>query len=50
MILNISGRNDIVAFYSDWLINRVNEGFVYFRNPAYPQTIHKKILDKLRED
>jgi len=46
MILSIDFRTDIPAFYSDWLINRFNEGYVYFRNPAYPQTIHKIILDK----
>ena len=28
MILNISGRTDIVAFYSDWLMNRLEEGYV----------------------
>ena len=46
MILSIDFRTDIPAFYSDWLLNRFNEGYVYFRNPAYPQTIHKIILDK----
>ena len=46
MILSIDFRTDIPAFYSEWLINRFNEGYVYFRNPAYPQTIHKIILDK----
>lgn len=33
MILNISGRCDIVAFYSSWFINRYKEGFVDVRNP-----------------
>ena len=33
MILNVSGRTDIVAFYSDWFINRLKEGFVDVRNP-----------------
>jgi len=46
MILSIDFRTDIPAFYSDWLMNRFKEGFVYFRNPAYPGTIHKIILDK----
>jgi len=46
MILSIDFRTDIPAFYSEWLVNRFNEGYVYFRNPAYPQTIHKIILDK----
>ena len=46
MILSIDFRTDIPAFYSEWLINRFEEGYVYFRNPAYPSTIHKIILDK----
>ena len=46
MILSIDFRTDIPAFYSEWLLNRFDEGFVYFRNPAYPGTIHKIVLDK----
>ena len=33
MILNVSGRTDIIAFYSPWFINRYKEGFVDVRNP-----------------
>lgn len=33
MILNVSGRTDIIAFYSQWFINRYKEGFVDVRNP-----------------
>ncbi len=33
MILNISGRTDIVAFYTPWFIKRLKEGFVDVRNP-----------------
>ena len=33
MILSVSRRTDIPAFYSDWFFNRVREGFVYVRNP-----------------
>lgn len=33
MILNVSGRCDIVAFYSSWFLNRYKEGFVDVRNP-----------------
>ncbi|MBP3841708.1 MAG: DUF1848 domain-containing protein [Bacilli bacterium] len=33
MILNVSGRTDVVAFYSEWFINRYREGFVDVRNP-----------------
>lgn len=33
MILNVSGRTDIVAFYSKWFLNRLKEGYVDVRNP-----------------
>lgn len=33
MILFVSGRTDIPAFYSNWFINRVEAGFVDVRNP-----------------
>jgi len=33
MIINVSGRTDIVAFYSKWFIKRLEEGFVDVRNP-----------------
>lgn len=32
MILNVSGRTDIVAFYTPWFIKRLKEGFVDVRN------------------
>ena len=41
MILNVSGRTDIVAFYSEWFINRYKEGFVDVRNPFYPKMISR---------
>lgn len=33
MILSVSRRTDIPAFYSDWFFNRLKEGFVDVRNP-----------------
>lgn len=33
MVLFVSGRTDIVAFYSEWFMNRYKEGFVDVRNP-----------------
>ena len=33
MILNVSGRTDIVAFYTEWFMNRYKEGYVMVRNP-----------------
>ena len=36
MIISASRRTDIPAFYSEWFINRLKEGFVYIRNPRNP--------------
>lgn len=33
MILSVSRRTDIPAFYSDWFFNRLNGGYVDVRNP-----------------
>jgi len=33
MIISASRRTDIPAFYSDWFLNRIKEGFVLVRNP-----------------
>jgi len=41
MILNVSGRTDIVAFYTDWFINRYREGFVDVRNPFNPKLVSR---------
>ena len=41
MILNISGRTDIVAFYTPWLIKRFQEGFIYVRNAFYSSQVSK---------
>ncbi len=45
MILNISGRTDIVAFYSDWLMNRLESGFIDVRNPFNPKLVSRIFLD-----
>ena len=41
MILNISSRTDIIAFYTDWFINRYKAGFVDVRNPFYPKQVSR---------
>lgn len=41
MILNVSGRTDIVAFYTEWFMNRYNEGFVDVRNPFNQKLISR---------
>ncbi|WP_455644765.1 DUF1848 domain-containing protein [Methanosphaera sp.] len=44
MIFNISGRTDIVNHYSKWLLKRINEGYVYSRNPYNHHQITKYSL------
>ena len=39
MIINTGMRTDIPAFYHEWLINRIKEGFVLVRNPYNPSQV-----------
>lgn len=41
MILNVSGRTDIVAYYTPWFINRIKAGFFDVRNPFYPKQVSR---------
>ena len=41
MILFVSGRTDIVAFYSKWFMNRYREGFVDVRSPFNPKLVSR---------
>lgn len=41
MILNVSGRTDIVAFYTKWFMQRYEEGYVDVRNPFNPKLISR---------
>lgn len=41
MILNTGGRTDTVQYFSKWLLNRFKEGFVYSRNPLFPNKVTK---------
>ena len=41
MILNVSGRTDVVAFYTEWFMNRYREGFVDVRNPFNPNLVSR---------
>lgn len=45
MIINTGGRTDTVQYYSEWLLNRFKEGFVYSRNPFYPTKITRYELN-----
>lgn len=44
MILSAAMRTDIPAFYSEWFMNRVKEGFVYVRNPYYKNKVTKYVI------
>lgn len=41
MILSVSRRTDIPAFYSDWFYNRIREGQVCVRNPMNRHQVSK---------
>lgn len=41
MILFVSGRTDVCAFYSEWFMNRYRAGFVDTRNPFYPKLVSR---------
>lgn len=45
MVLNVSGRTDIVAFYSKWFLNRYKEGYVDVRNPFYKKQVSRIYFD-----
>ncbi len=45
MIINVGGRTDIVNYYGEWLFKRFEEGFVYSRNPFYPNYVYKYPLN-----
>lgn len=47
MILSVSRRTDIPAFYSEWFFNRIKEGFVDVRNPM---NIHQVSRVKITPD
>lgn len=41
MILSVSNRTDVVAFYSDWFMNRYNEGYIDVRNPFNEKLVNR---------
>ena len=44
MIINTGMRTDIPAFYSEWFLNRIQEGYVLVRNPYNPSQVTKYSL------
>lgn len=47
MILNVSSRTDIVAFYTEWFLNRLKAGFIDVRNPFNPQMISRILMEEV---
>lgn len=44
MIVSASRRTDIPAFYSEWLFNRLRDGFACARNPMNPRQVSRVSL------
>jgi len=52
VIISVSRRTDIPAFYGDWFINRTKEGFAMYRNPmrltqVFAVSLHPKDVDAI---
>ena len=45
MIIQTGMRTDIPAFYSEWLANRLKEGYVLTRNPYNASQVTRYSLD-----
>lgn len=41
MIIDISGRTDIVNYYSKWMFNRFEDGYVLSRNSLFPNSVRR---------
>lgn len=46
MIISVSRRTDIPAFYSEWFFNRLREGYVLVRNPMNYKQVSRISLKK----
>lgn len=45
MIINTGGRTDTVQYYTKWLLKRFEEGYVYSRNPLFPNKVTRYELN-----
>ena len=41
MILSASRRTDIPTYYAEWLLSRLNEGYVFVRNPMNTKQVSR---------
>lgn len=46
MIISVSRRSDIPAFYAPWFIRRMQEGFALVRNPYNPRQVSRVALER----
>jgi len=46
MIISVSRRTDIPAFYMEWFLNRLSAGYVYVRNPMNSKQVSQVSLKK----
>ena len=44
MIINTGARTDTVQYYTEWLLRRFCEGYVYVRNPMFPDKVTRYAL------
>ena len=49
MILNTGARTDTVQYFTEWLLRRFREGYVYSRNPLFPDKVtrYELVPDKI---
>lgn len=50
MILSVSQRCDIPAYFSDWFYQRIKEGFADVRAPFNPMLVHRVNLSRENVD
>lgn len=50
MILSVSRRTDIPNYYAEWFMNRLQEGYLYVRNPMNAHQVSKIPLSKEQID
>lgn len=50
MLIDISGRTDIVNYYSEWMFKRFEEGYVFSRNSLFPNSVRRYELTPEKVD
>ena len=46
MILSVSRRTDILSFYLDWFLNRIQAGYLLVKNPINPKQVSRISLSR----